>query len=371
MLSLSEVFLGESEKKAVKRVLQSGWLSQGKEVAAFEASFSKFLGGGVHAVAVSSCTAALHLALRLSGVGRGDEVIVPSLTFIATVHAARYLGAKPVFADILGDEDLTLDPEDVARKISKKTKAIICMHYGGYPCQMDRLTEIARENHLTLIEDAAHAPGGRFGKTSLGTIGDFGCFSFFPNKNMTTGEGGMLVTREEGWAKKARLLRSHAMTASSLDKKRGHAFSYDVVDLGYNYRMDELRAALGRIQLKRLASFNRKRRMLTRAYVEALQGLDVRIPFRGREEESACHLFVILLPEGVSRKQVMEKMKARKIQTSIHYPPAHFFSYCERRVQLPKTERVASRLLTLPLHSGMKRKDVEFVAEALKKILRA
>src|SRR4029453_12661615 len=213
--------------------------------------------------AVSNCTAALHLALLALGVGRDDEVVVPSLTFVATVAAVRYVEGVPVFCDVQSPENPTLDPGQLERSIGPKTKAIVVMHYAGFPCDMAEIMAIAGRRGLAVVEDAAHAPGSQYRGRSLGTIGDVGCYSFFSNKNITTAEGGMLTTSDSEHFRRIKLLRSHGMTTLSFDRARGHSTTYDVVEVGYNYRLDDIRAALGIVQLGRL-SLDHERRVLLR-----------------------------------------------------------------------------------------------------------
>ncbi len=252
---LADLNYDEAEEKAVLDVLRSRWLTMGSVTQAFENEFAALLKTR-HALAVSNATVALHLACLAVGVGPGDEVIVPSLSFVATANAVLYAGAEVRFADILGPHDLTIDPASVASQITPRTKAIIVMHYGGYPCQMPAILEIARAHGLAVIEDAAHSPGAWLDRRHLGTLGDIGCFSFFSNKNLSTGEGGMLVTDRPELADKLRLMRSHGMTSLTWDRHQGHAYSYDVVELGYNYRIDEIHSALGREQLRKLEAGN-------------------------------------------------------------------------------------------------------------------
>ena len=263
---------GDEEKQSVVAVIEDNWLTTGPRITAFEDNFAKAMNcPDIQAVAVTNCTAALHLAVEALGIGPGDEVIVPSLTFVATANAVRYAGATPVFADVVSPEDWTIDPDDIAARITPATKAVIVMHYGGYPCQMDRILALAKDHNLRIIEDACHGPLATWQGRSLGTIGDIGCFSFFSNKNMSTGEGGMIVTRDEALAQSMRLMRSHSMTKPSYERFKGHAFDYDVVGLGYNYRMDELRAALGIVQLGKLPEMNKATELFSSAHVQLLK----------------------------------------------------------------------------------------------------
>jgi dTDP-4-amino-4,6-dideoxygalactose transaminase len=372
-IPLADVDFDQEELEAVESVLRSKWLTMGAVTQQFEHKFSEFT-GIEHCVAVSSCTAGLHLAMVALGVGEGDEVIVPSLSFVATANAVQYTGATPVFADIGGVDDLDVSVESIESRITARTKAIVVMHYGGYACDMEAIVRLARERGIFVVEDAAHAVGSTLEGKHLGGLGDIGCFSFFSNKNMTTAEGGIAATNNEELARKLRLLRSHGMTSLTWDRHQGHAWSYDVVELGYNYRIDEMRSALGVVQLKKLHKNNAVRRRLTEEYWRSMgeAAPEVRLPFRRHRGESACHLMAVVLPEGTDRMLVMERMKARGIQTSIHYPPIHLFSYYQRqggRQSLVVTEDVAKRELTLPLFPGMSAADVREVVDGLREAL--
>jgi len=373
---LSDIDFRKEEEQEVLKVLRSGWLSTGPVTGGFEKAFSGYLGGG-YAIAVSSGTAALHLALACLGLGEGDEVILPSLTFIATANAVLYVGAKPVFADIVGNENLNISSEEIEKKVTKKTKAILVMHYGGYPCEMKAILRIAKRHGLYVIEDAAHAPGAEYGGRKCGLVGDIGCFSFFSNKNLVTGEGGMVVTRNKTWAESVRRMRSHGMESLSWDKYRGHLSSYDIKGVGYNYRTTEIQSALGLAQLKKLDRNNRKRKRLVEVYRKELERVDeISIPFSKFKGNPSCHLFPILLAPQIDRNRVMERLKDFGIQTSVHYPPVHLFSLYRRRFgfkegMFPKTEEVSRREATLPLHPRMEEEDVKWILKKLKIVIRA
>uniref|UniRef100_A0A7V6A329 DegT/DnrJ/EryC1/StrS family aminotransferase n=1 Tax=Desulfobacca acetoxidans TaxID=60893 RepID=A0A7V6A329_9BACT len=360
---LLDVTLGPEEVAAVSAVLKSGWLSMGPQTMAFEEEFARFL-GVPHALAVANGTVALHLACLALDLGPGDEVLCPALTFVATANAVLYTGARPVFVDISGPENLNMSSADAARKVTPRTKAIMVMHYAGYPGDMDSLIALAQQHRLNIIEDAAHAPGGVYqsatGAIPLGTLGEVGCFSFFANKNMTTGEGGMVVTTDPEVAARVRLARSHGMSSLTWHRHQRQSLSYDVTVLGYNYRIDEMRAVLGLIQLAKLPEANRRRRELTRRYRERLAGVPgLILPFARGVEASACHLFPLVLPPGTDRAKFMAALAEAGIQTSIHYPPLHRFSYYRGLWPpdfdhgLPQTEQVTPRLVTLPLFPAM------------------
>jgi dTDP-4-amino-4,6-dideoxygalactose transaminase len=369
-IPLSDIDLGQDEIDAVVNVLKSKWLTMGAVTQQFEKEFAEYL-GVKHAFAVSNGTAALHIACQVLGIGSDDEVIVPSLTFVATANSVLYTGATPIFADITEVDNLNISPDSILEKITPKTKAITVVHYGGYPCDMSRIMQVAREYNLYVIEDAAHAPGAECNGKKCGTIGDVGCFSFFSNKNMTCGEGGMIVTNDDTLADKIRTIRSHGMTSLTWDRHRGHAYSYDVVDIGYNYRIDEIRSALGIVQLSKLEKNNQRRREIAEKYVELLKDTEhISIPFSNYEGKPSFHIFPILLSEGINRYDFIQELRESGIQTSIHYPPIHLFTYYRERFGykegiLPKTEYVGKHEVTLPLHPLMTDTDVEYIAHKI------
>jgi dTDP-4-amino-4,6-dideoxygalactose transaminase len=366
MIALSEPILGEDEKRALCEVIDSRWLTMGERVAAFEKAFAK-LHGADDAVAVNSCTAALHLSLKALGIGPGDEVLVPSLTFVATANAVLYVGASPLFLDIEDLETPHISPAEAASKCTAKTKAVIVMHYGGYIVDLTAWRSFCDAKQLLLVEDAAHAPG-------VGTVGrwsDASAFSFFSNKNMSTAEGGMVIARDPSVLQRVRHLRAHGMSTDTLTRHRGHAYSYDVTILGYNYRLDELRAAVGLTQLPRLPSWNRKRQDLSNLYrrMIAAEIPEAVIPF-GKAHQTAAHLMPVLLPPRAAREKIIDQLRENGVQASIHYPPVHHFSYYRQNfpgVYLPKTEEFSRRELTLPLHPAMTEEDVKEVIESLRR----
>jgi dTDP-4-amino-4,6-dideoxygalactose transaminase len=372
---LSDIDLGKEEEREVLRVLRSKWLSTGPVTERFEKAFSECLGGG-HAIAVSNGTAALHLALASLDIRDEAEVILPSLTFVATANSVLYVGAKPVFADVAGFDDLTISPREIEEKITPRTKAILVMHYGGYPCDMQSILRIAKRHGLRVVEDAAHAPGAEYQGKRCRVLGDMVCFSFFSNKNLVTGEGGMVVTRHKEWAEKARAMRSHGMGALSWDKYHGHLSSYDIERLGYNYRTTEIQSALGLVQLKKLERNNRRRKKLVQIYRSELQGTkEISIPFLRFKGISSYHLFPVLVAPFVDRNKVMEGLKDFGIQSSIHYPPIHLFSlyrnqFGYKKGDLPITEEVSRREITLPLHPLLDVGDVKWIAKKLKEAIK-
>ncbi len=370
-IPLTDVTLGDEEAEAAAEVVRSGWLTQGERVAAFEREFAAMV-GVPHAVAVNNCTVGLELAYAAAGVGPGDEVVVPALTFVATANAARRLGATPVFADVAGPDDLCVSPADVAAKVTPRTRAVVAVHYAGFAADVAGLRaalDARGAAHVPVVEDCAHAPGAlaRDGGARCGALGRVAAFSFFSNKNMTTGEGGMVTTGDADVAAALRLLRSHGMTTVTWDRHRGHAFTYDVARVGTNARLDEVRAAIGRVQLRKLAAANARRAEAVAWYREAAAARGLDVPFtKGAYGDGAHHLFVVLLPEGTDRPRAMAAMREAGVQTSVHYPPTHrFTAYADVSVTLPVTDAVAPRLLTLPLGPATTRAHVERVMASL------
>ena len=375
-IALSALDYGPEEDAAVRRVMESRWLSMGPEVAAFEQEFAATV-GAKHAIAVSNATTALHLALRAVGVGSGDEVIQPALNFVATANMTVATGARPAFADIVALDEPTIDPARIAELISPRTKAVVVMHYGGYPCRMAQIVQLCASRNLALIEDACHAPAVEYGNEckapphgrQVGRLGDIACFSFFGNKNIATGEGGMITTDRDDLATTVHRLRSHGMTTLTWDRHRGHASSYDVVQYGYNYRMDEIRAALGRAQLARLAAGNARRRQLTKLYHQLLEDVaDVVMPFKNWKWDHAGHLMPLLARDAQHRASIVEALKSKLIQTSLHYPPIANFSAFREFADTPLaiTQEFGTRVMTLPLHPRLTEAEVASIVDVIK-----
>jgi len=374
-VQLHKINYDEREYQAVKEVLDSGWLTISEKTHAFEAAFSAFLGYDSKSLAVSNGTAALHMALLALGIGKDDEVITPSLTFIADQNVVNLIEAKNILADITSiNEDWSVDPDDIEVKITPKTKAVMIVHYAGYACDMDRITALCKKHKLFLIEDCAHSPGsdyyiadGNVGQP-LGTFGDIAAFSFFANKNIAVGEGGMIVTRNEQLYEKLRLLRSHGMSVISFDRFKGRAASYDVESPGLNYRIHEISSALGLVQLQKLEDANEKRRKLVEHYYTRLDELSsITIPFRNfTRGKPNYHIMPILLSEKADRMMVIESMKQAGVQTSIHYPAIQNFSAYNGKINpTPKAEYVCAHELTLPLFPTMTIEETDVVCNAL------
>lgn len=371
-IPLFKLNFGEEEIQAVTDTIRSKWISTGPKCDELENKFIDMFRVN-HAISMSNCTDALHLACILCDVEQGDEVICPSLTFAASANCIRYVGAKPVFCDIVGSEEINIDPADIEKRITTKTKAIIVVHMAGFPARMDEIMAIAKKYGLKVIEDACHGPLSEYKGKKLGTIGDVGCFSFFSNKNISTGEGGMLITNNAIMAKKARLMRSHGMTTMSYQRAKGHATSYDIVELGYNYRMDDIRASIGVVQMNKLQKDLERRIQVRELYVEQLKTVrGVIIPFADNSEFVSNYIMPIVLQDSIGEKRdmVRERLHSAGIQTSVHYPAIHHFSiYKEYGAELPKTDYVTDNEITLPMYSGMSQEEVCFISKELNNIL--
>jgi dTDP-4-amino-4,6-dideoxygalactose transaminase len=374
-IPLFDLRLEPEDFEAVAEALRGGWLTMGPRTAEFETAFAEQLGSR-HAVAVSSCTAALHLAYLGAGVGPGDEVIVPSMTFVATAAAVVYCGATPVFADILGPHDLSIDPADVEARISERTKAVAVVHFAGYPAPVEELSALCDRHGLALIEDSAHAPSASRAGKKLGTFGLAGAFSFFSNKILSIGEGGLLATDNDEVADQARLLRSHAMTSGTWDRHRRRSDTYDVVGLGFNYRIDEPRAALLLSRLSRMEADIDRRRELVRRYRRRLSSIGgISVPYRDEDvADSSCYVMPIMVVDP-DRQDVLRDFlrEERGIQTSLFYPPAHrFTAYRERwgEISLPRTEDAADREITIPLYPHLSDDELDHVVTAIDEGLR-
>jgi dTDP-4-amino-4,6-dideoxygalactose transaminase len=355
LIPLFDIRLADEHVDAVAATLRSGWLTMGPRTEELEAAFAELL-GVEHAVAMSSCTAALHIAMLAAGIGPGDEVIVPAITFVATAAAVRYCGGTPVIADVVGDHDLGIDPADVEARITENTRAVCAVHYAGYAADVSALRSMCDKHGLALIEDCAHSPSATAAgsERKLGGFGLAGTFSFFSNKVISCGEGGMLSTDDAEVAAFARSRRSHAMTSGTWDRHRGHSAAYDVVGLGFNYRLDEPRAALLLARLPGLEADIAERRRLVRRYREQLSGLDgVTVPYTVDDvERSSCYVMPVLVDDPELRDPLRGLLlEQHRVQTSVLYPAIHEFSaYRELASRgLARSERAARCELTLPL----------------------
>jgi dTDP-4-amino-4,6-dideoxygalactose transaminase len=372
-IPLFDLNFDEKEEIAVLETLRSKWISTGPKTVELEKKFCEML-GSEHSLGVANCTVALHLGLQLLGIKEGDEVITPALTFVATVNAIRYCGAIPVFCDIKSVYDLTINADLLESLITEKTKAIVVMHYAGFPCDMDRVMEVAEKHHLKVLEDACHGPLSEYRGKKLGTIGDIGCFSFFSNKNISTGEGGILVTNNSDYYERGKLLRSHGMTCMSYERSTGHSTTYDVVELGYNYRIDDIHSAIALAQLEKLQADIEKRQVVRRKYIENLKGIDrVGIPFADNTEFVSNYIFPIILRDSNAefRDSIRNRLHEAGIQTSVHYPAVNRFSIYKPfdKGNLPNTDYVTDNEITLPMYAKLSDEQLDYTTSIIKAIL--
>ena len=356
MIPIAKPMIGEEEKEAVLEVLDSGMLAQGDKVKAFEEAFASYIGTH-HAIATSSGTAALHTALLACGIKAGDKVITTPFTFIASANAVLYCSAKPVFADI-DEKTFNIDPEEVNEKITGKTKAVLVVHLYGQACDMRAIVEICEDHNLRLIEDACQAHGAEYRGRKVGSFGDAACFSFYPTKNMTTGEGGMITTSSEEVAERARLLREH-----------GSRQRYEHIALGYNYRMTDMAAAIGLVQLRKLDSMNARRRENARRLSEGLKSVEgITTPYVAPEVKHVFHQYTIRVK---NRGKLLKRLEEAGIGYGIHYPrPVHrqklYLELGYGEVSLPRAEKASREVLSLPVHPALSEGDVEYIIRVIR-----
>jgi dTDP-4-amino-4,6-dideoxygalactose transaminase len=368
---LSAVRLTDADIEAAAEVYRSGWLSMGPRTEELESAFAEYAASG-HCVAVSSCTAGLHLAISGAGVGPGDEVIVPSITFVASANAIAYTGARPVFAEIAAVDRPWLSVESAEEAITPRTKAIVAVSYAGHPGEIEGLSRLAEERGLPLIEDAAHGSGSWLGDRHLGTFGLAGAISFSAGKNLGVGEGGVLLTDDGELAERVRLMRWHGVTRSIWERHRASTESYDVAGLGFNYRMDDPRAALARSRLRRLDDDNRRRGALESVYRDQLGGLEGLSMLAAPPESARVSnsMFAVVLDEGVDRDAFRDSLARRGIQTSVHFSPVHRFElYAGSGAELPITDAFAARTVSLPMFAEMEEDQQAQVIEAVREAL--
>lgn len=369
---------GLSEKKAIRDVIDSGWVTTGPKVREFERKFAKFT-GAKYATAVSSGTAGLHLSLKALRVGPGDEVVTTPMTMAATVEAILYCGAKPVFADI-GPATLNIDPHEVEKRITGKTKAIITVDMAGMPCDYQDLKRVSRKYGIKLIEDAAHALGGEYRNKRIGTIADCTVFSFYPTKNITTGEGGMVTTGNKRISEKIRLLSLHGMGSSGWKRYEGGSWRYDITELGYKYNMAEIPAALGMVQLARFNEFHEKRKKLAERYGKGLVHLRdyLELPAVFSDRKPVRHLYIIQLnlrKWKIGRDRVIRELERRGVGCGVHFIPVYRFKYYRERLDykpnnFPVTEASFKRIISLPFYVDLSLKEVDYVCKVLSELVR-
>lgn len=377
-LPFHRALIEEEEINAVLGVLQSGWLTTGPRVQEFEAAFARYI-GATHALAVNSCTAALHLALAAIGIEEGDEVILPTMTFAASGEVVLYFKARPALVDCLNGS-FHMDPEQVERAITCRTRAILPVHYAGYPCDMDRILDIAHRHGLKVIEDAAHALPASYQGRPVGTLGDITCFSFYATKTLTTGEGGMATTENAEYAERMRVLSLHGISRDAWKRYTAEgSWRYDVLEPGYKYNFTDLQAALGLAQLAKCDLMSANRAAIANRYNQALARLEAfETPTAPLDVEHAWHLYVLLVNTSalrIGRDRVIEELKRRGIGTSVHFIPLHLHSLYRNQLgyvtgQFPNAEARFARAISLPIYPGMQQADIDRVIEALHDIAR-
>ena len=361
-----------NDKKIILQVLNNNLLTDGPNLKNFENKFAKFT-GSKYAIGVSNATAALQLSLKAIGIGKGDEVIVPDITFVATANAVIFTNATPVIADV-SEDDFNISLSSIEKSITKRTKAIIPVHFAGKPCQMLKIKNLAKKYNLKIIEDCAHGIGSRINKKHVGTFGETGCFSFYPTKNLTTFEGGMVITNSKKIAEKIKLLRNHGIMKSLQDRfsNKGKPWDYDVLLPGYNYRLDEIRSALGANQLKRLIPNNKKRQNAFHYYNLSLKKkIGLITPKMEKNEVHSCHLYVLRIKKSksCSRDMVFQKFLKNGIRSSVHYKPLHEFSvykkYGKTYDNLSNSKKLFKEFLSLPLYPQITKKQQNLVIKNL------
>ncbi len=370
-------FIGKEEVKNVLSVLKNGWLTMGEKTLEFERNFSKYT-GAKNSIAVNSCTAALHLALSAIGLKEGDEVIIPDMTFTATGEVVIYFKAKPVIVDVK-EGDLLIDPEEIEKKITKKTKVIIPVHYGGQPCDMDEILEIAKRNNLFVIEDSAHCLPALYKGKKIGTIGDITCFSFYATKTITAGEGGMCTTENYEWAEKIKILRLHGISRDAWKRyDKGGSWYYEVVEAGFKYNITDLQAAIGVEQLKKADYFYEERKKIASKYIESFKDLEgLRTLNLNKDRTNSWHLFPIFLNLNylkISRDEFILKLKEKGIGTSVHFIPLHRHPLYKKigfeEKTFPISEKVYPTIISLPIYPELKKKEQEYIIENIFEVFR-
>jgi dTDP-4-amino-4,6-dideoxygalactose transaminase len=370
--------IDSEEIAAMMEVLQSGWLTTGAKTRSFEGQFGKFVGAS-HAVAVNSATAALHLALVASGVGAGDEVIVPTMTFAASAEVALYLGARPVLVDCRLDT-MNIDPAVIEAAVTPRTKAIMPVHFAGQPCEMDIIQSIAKAHGLKVIEDAAHALPARYRGRMVGAIGDITCFSFYATKTITTGEGGMATTENQEWAERMRMLSLHGISHDAWKRYSAEgSWYYEIAEVGYKYNLTDLAASLGIEQLKKCHSLAAARRRIADAYTRGFSDLsEIHLPLCQSDIEHAWHLYVIQLELeqlDIDRRGFIEELREANIGASVHFMPLHLHpfyrdKFAYRPAACPNAAKVYERIVSLPIYPSMSDNDIDDVTAAVRTIVR-
>lgn len=367
--------LSSIDKKAVHDALNKNMLTDGPQLANFENKFANYV-NSKYSVGVSNATSALFLSLKSLGIGKNDEVIVPDLTFVATANAVLQTGATPVIVDVEKDS-MNIDVKSIESNISKKTKAIIPVHFAGQACNMTKIMSLAKSKKLFIVEDCAHAIGTKFKNKHVGTFGEFGCFSFYPTKNLTTIEGGMIIGKNNKLIDRVKILRNHGLTRSLKDRyEKGYPWNYDITEPGYNFRLDEIRSSLGLSQLKQLKNMNKKRRLAYKYYNKLLGDVDgITTPNEKNIANNSCHLYIIRIKKNkfhISRNKLFEKLLSNGIRTTVHYKPLHkFLIYKKQGIikdDMKNSNELYEQIISLPLYPDIKKHEQDFVVKTIRKI---
>ena len=371
MIPIAKPYITVEEAQAAYDTILTGWITQGPKVAEFEEKFANYT-GAKHAIAVSNCTTALHLSMIVAGVNSGDEVICPSMSYIATANCIKYVGATPVFAEV--KEDYNIDIEDVKKKITSKTKAILIVHQIGMPADIDAFTQLCKEKNLVLIEDAACAIGSSYNGKKIGSHSDLVCFSFHPRKVISTGDGGMITTTNQAYADRMKLLRQHGMSVSDRVRHQSSKIVFeDHLEVGYNYRMTDIQAAVGIKQLEKLDWIVEERRKIAKRYLEGLKDIDcIRLPVEGDGKFSNIQSFSIYLKDNcpIERNNLMQELLDRGISSRRGIMTTHReTAYSFQNISLPISEDLADRSIIIPLYVPMKVEDIQYVIYSLSSLL--
>ena len=367
-------WITQKDKRAVVNVLNNRWLTGGPIVNKFEERISKFI-NSKFASAVGSATHALHLSVRSLGIGPDDEVIVPTFTFAATANVVSYTGAVPILADV-DSGTFNILPSEIKKRISKRTRAIIVVHYGGQSCDMREIISICKDRGLYLIEDCAHSLGATYAGKKCGSMGESGCFSFYPTKIITTGEGGMVTTNNKKVYRSVQLLKSHGMSIHPAEREVKAKWKYDIIDLGYNYRMDEIRASLGVSQFERITEINKRRIRIAKKYDEKLEKIKgISVPMTKPDRNHIYHLYTIKIENDyhLTRDELFQKLHKKGIGTSVQYYPLHLMSYNKKKYynkisQFPNSNKLKDTVLSLPIYPTMTENQVDYVVTNLQNL---
>ncbi len=368
-------WITREDKKAVMDALNSSLLTDGPKLRQFESAFAKFTGAR-YAIGVSNATSALHLSIKALGIGKGDEVIVPDMTFVATANAVVLSGAVPVFADV-EKETMNISIDSIKKKINSKTKAIIPVHFAGKVCDIVTISKIARKNNLVVIEDCAHAIDARYGKKHVGNFGNAGCFSFYPTKNITTIEGGMIITNSKKIADYVSSARNHGLNRTLVERySSGKPWDYDMIESGYNYRLDEIRSALGLSQLGRIKKLNAQRKKIFEYYNKRLDGINGLItPQSSVLDDHVYHLYIMKVKKNndVSRDELFTKLEEYGIKTTVHYKPLHMFTAFKKleNSNLENSECLYEEIISLPFYPNIPKKHQDYVIDCIRKTMKS